>query len=93
MLRYTGFNKFIESWSHEYGDLHTLCIQFGLIGLAYWWFKRKISKIEMCVVRQVMEESPQLVDHIVQIQHKLVQSGMSPLMALTESRRLHGMDP
>lgn len=72
-----------------------LSVQFVLLALAVWRIWCRISHIEMSVVRQVMEDSPGLVDRIIEVQRKLYRDGGfgDPIKALHESRRLHGLSP
>lgn len=66
-------------------------IQFGLAGLVCWRFERKISRIEISVVRQVMEESPELISKILKTHETLRYNGLSPEVALREAKILHGL--
>ena len=56
---------------------------------------RKIAQIEISVVRQVMEESPELADKILKTQHQLYDQGgiRDGSEALRAARRLYGLEP
>jgi len=68
-------------------------VQLALLVLVYWSFKRRISRIEMSVVRQIMEESPELPTRVLATFDKLRSGQIDPDKALKEARRLHGLDP
>lgn len=70
-----------------------LALQFCLLATAYWWFERRISRIEISVVRQIMEESPELTTQVLKTLETLRNQQIMPDKALKEARRLHGLDP
>jgi hypothetical protein len=69
-----------------------LALQFCLLATAYW-FERRISRIEISVVRQIMEESPELTTQVLKTLETLRNQQIMPDKALKEARRLHGLDP
>lgn len=56
-------------------------------------YERRLSQMEMSVVRSVMEQNPSFIKSVVQTQEEFYRNGgLSPGEALVQSRRLHGLE-
>ncbi len=57
-------------------------------------YERRLSQIEMMVVRSVLEESPAIIDLVVKTHSRLRnEGGLRPELALEAARRLCGLEP
>lgn len=71
-------------------------IQFLTINFSAFFYRkidRRISRIEQSIVCQIMEETPDLVNKVIETQERLYRTGIGPNAALMEARRLHGLEP
>jgi hypothetical protein len=53
----------------------------------------RISKLEIAIVAQVMEENPQILESVLSTYERLNRTYVNSKDALKEARRLHGLDP
>jgi hypothetical protein len=73
-----------------------LLIQSLVIVFSAFFYRkinRRVSRIEQSIVYQIMEETPDLVNKVVETQNSLYGQGLGPTAALQEARRLHGLEP
>ena len=72
-------------------SIQSLVIVFS--AFFYRKINRRVSRIEQSIVYQIMEETPDLVNKVVETQHKLYTQGLGPTASLQEARRLYGLEP